>query len=199
MKLPLVLLVIWTATFGVAVAQPKPVSAKSQSDYRLQPEDHIVIAVVGEATLNEGTFLGISRKVTSGGTITYPYLGPIKVVNKTPAEVEELIRTLLDKDYIINPQVIVSMKEYRSRRVSVVGEVAKPGVYELPVEQKTDLVQVIAMAGGLTKNASKSKIEVTRNGKIQKFKYDDLGKTGDPDKKYWLEADDHVSIGESIF
>ena len=180
------------------MGQEKPPAPRSQSDYRLAPEDSIVISVVGEPSLNEGQ-QGIFRKVTSGVTITYPYLGPIKVVNKTPAEVEDLIRTLLDKDYIINPQVIVSMKEYRSRRVSVSGAVAKPGVYELSVEQKTDIPQIIALAGGLTKSASKSKIEVTRNGKIQNFRYDDLKNMKDDDKKFWLEANDLIEIGESIF
>ena len=194
MRFPKYFLVVLTASLFCMVAQEKAEPVKSQADYRLQPEDSIVISVVGEASLSD-----VSRKVTSGGMITYPYLGPVKVVNKTPAEVEELIRTLLDKDYIINPQVIVSMKEYRSRRVSVVGEVAKPGVYELPVEQKTDLIRIIALAGGLTKNASKSRIEVTRNGKIQKFSYEDLRKIDDPEKKYWLQADDLIQIGESIF
>ncbi len=198
MRFSLFFLMVWvTAILGV-VAQEKAVFAKPQTDYRLQPEDGIVISVIGEPTLNEGQ-QGMSRKVTSGGTITYPYLGTIKVVNKTPAEVEELIRTLLDKDYIIDPQVIVSMKEYRSRRVSVAGAVAKPGVYELPVEQKTDVLQIITLAGGLTKSASKSKIEVTRNGKVQNFRYDDLKKINDEGKKFWLQADDLIEVGESIF
>lgn len=203
MRFPLFLLIVCVAALSGGFAQEKPTqekptSARPQADYRLQPEDSIIISVVGEPTLNEGQ-TGISRKITSGGTITYPYLKSVKVVNKTPAEVEELIRTLLDKDYIIDPQVIVSIKEYRSRRVSVSGAVGKPGPYELPVEQKTDVLQIISMAGGLTRAASKSKIEVTRNGKVHKFTYDELKKIDDADKKFWLQADDLIEIGESLF
>lgn len=185
-------LAMWVLPCGAA--EGKAAAGRVQSDYRLQPEDSITISVVGEATLTD-----VPRKVTSSGTITYPYLGEVKVVNKTPAEVEDEIRTLLDKDYIINPQVIVQMKEYRARRITVLGEVARPGVYDLPVEQRTDLVRAIAGAGGLTKIASKSKIEVTRAGKTERFNFDELKKTEDPEKKYWLQPDDVVSVGESIF
>ena len=187
------ILALFFALCLTCLAQQKP-AGKGLADYRIQPEDTIVISVVGEATLAE-----VPRRVTSSGTITYPYLKEIKVVNKTPAEVEELIRTLLDKDYIIDPQVIVQIKEYRSRNVTVLGEVMKPGVYPLAVEQRTDLLQVIAVAGGLSKLASKGKIELTREGKTQRFSYEELKRTEDPEKKIWILPNDVISVGESTF
>ncbi len=163
-------------------------------DRKIAALDIIIVDVVGEKDLTNKEF-----RVSSSGTITYPYLGIIEVKGKTPAEVEAVIRDQLGKDYIVDPQVIVTVKEYRTRTVSVIGQVNKPGVIALPAEQKIDILEAIAQAGDLTKVANKNRIEVSRKGKTQKFTLDELKKQTDLEKKFWLEPGDVIFVHESFF
>ena len=143
---------------------------------------------------------GLDRKGnSSSGTVTFPFLGSIEVKGKTPAEVEELLKEKLGKDYLVDPQVIVTVKEYRTRTVSVIGQVNKPGVIALPAEQKMDILEAIAQAGDLTKGANKNRIEVSRKGKPYKFTLEELKKESHPDKKFWLEPGDVIYVHESFF
>jgi polysaccharide biosynthesis/export protein VpsN len=165
----------------------------AEGDHKIAPLDIIMIDVVGEKDLSK------ELRVSSSGTITFPFLGSIEVKSKTPAEVEKLLKEKLGKDYLVDPQVIITVKEYRSRTVSVIGQVNKPGVIALPAEQKLGILEAIAQAGDLTKSANKNRIEVSRKGKTQKYTLDDLKKDTTPEKKFWLEPGDVIYVHESFF
>jgi len=165
----------------------------AEGDHKIAPLDIIMIDVVGEKDLSK------ELRVSSSGTITFPFLGSIEVKSKTPAEVEQLLKEKLGKDYLVDPQVIITVKEYRSRTVSVIGQVNKPGVIPLPGEQKMGILEAIAQAGDLAKSANKNRIEVSRKGKTQKFTLDELKKDTAPEKKFWLEPGDVIYVHESFF
>jgi polysaccharide export outer membrane protein len=165
----------------------------AEGDHKIAPLDIIMIDVVGEKDLSK------ELRVSSSGTITFPFLGNIEVKGKTPAEVETQLKGKLGKDYLVDPQVIITVKEYRSRTVSVIGQVNKPGVIALPAEQKLGILEAIAQAGDLAKSANKNRIEVSRKGKTQKFTLDDLKKDTSPEKKFWLEPGDVIYVHESFF
>ncbi len=165
----------------------------AEGDHKIAPLDIIMIDVVGEKDLSK------ELRVSSSGTITFPFLGNVEVKGKTPAEVENLLKGKLGKDYLVDPQVIITVKEYRSRTVSVIGQVNKPGVIALPAEQKMGILEAIAQAGDLAKTANKNRIEVSRKGKTQKFTLDDLKKDTSPEKKFWLEPGDVIYVHESFF
>ena len=165
----------------------------AEGDHKIAPLDIIMIDVVGEKDLSK------ELRVSSSGTITFPFLGSIEVKGKTPAEVENLIKEKLGKDYLVDPQVIITVKEYRSRTVLVIGQVNKPGLIALPAEQKLGILEAIGQAGDLAKSANKNRIEVSRKGKTQKFTLDDLKKDTSPDKKFWLEPGDVIYVHESFF
>jgi len=165
----------------------------AEGDHKIAPLDIIMIDVVGEKDLSKELL------VSSSGTITFPFLGSIEVKSKTPAEVEKLLKEKLGKDYLVDPQVIITVKEYRSRTVSVIGQVNKPGVIPLPGEQKMGILEAIAQAGDLAKSANKNRIEVSRKGKTQKFTLDELKKDTTPEKKFWLEPGDVIYVHESFF
>jgi len=164
-----------------------------EGDHKIAPLDIINIDVVGEKDLTK------ELRVSSSGTITFPFLGSIEVKGKTPAEVEDLLKEKLGKDYLVDPQVIVTVKEYRARTVTVMGQVNKPGVIALPAEQKVEILEAIAQAGDLSKGAKKNRIEVNRKGKTFKFTLDDLKKESDPEKKFWLEPGDVIYVYEAFF
>ena len=164
-----------------------------EGDHKIAALDVLTIDVVGEKDLSK------ELRVSSNGTVTFPYLGSVEVKGKTPAEVENLLKEKLGKDYLVDPQVIVTVKEYRTRTVSVIGQVNKPGMIALPSEQKVEILEAIAQAGDLTKAANKSRIEVNRNGKTYKFTLDDLKKESRSEKKFWLEPGDVIYVHESFF
>jgi len=165
----------------------------AEGDHKIAPLDIITVDVVGEKDLSK------ELRVSTSGTITFPFLGSIEVKGKTPAEVENLIKEKLGKDYLVDPQVIITVKEYRSRTVLVIGQVNKPGLIALPAEQKLGILEAIGQAGDLAKSANKNRIEVSRKGKTQKFTLDDLKKDTNPEKKFWLEPGDVIYVHESFF
>jgi len=92
-------------------------------------------------------------EVSSEGTVNFPYLGPIKAEGLSVSELTEKVTTPLAKDYFVNPQVIIQVKEYRSKKVYIAGAVEKPGLY--PLESgTTTLIELIARAGGVTEERS---------------------------------------------
>ena len=181
--------------FGLAFSAPGKARAAEieEGDHKIAPLDILTIDVVGEKELSK------ELRVASSGTITFPFLGSVEVKGKTPAQVEDLLREKLGKDYLVDPQVIVTVKEYRTRIVTVLGQVNKEGVVALPAEQKMGILEAIAQAGGLARGAKKNRIEVTRKGNVFKFSLDELKKESNPEKKFWLEPGDGIYVYETFF
>jgi polysaccharide biosynthesis/export protein len=111
-------------------------------DYKIGSEDLLEISVFEEEKLNK------TVRVSSQGNISLPLLGVLRVKGLTANDLEKEIRDLLAEKYLQDPHVSVFIKEYRSQRISVMGAVDKPGVYEVS-GQKT-ILDMLAMAGGLS-------------------------------------------------
>src|SRR5687767_8075382 len=118
--------------------------AQARSDYKIVPFDIIVIDVFGEKDLSR------EFRVTATGTINYYFLGEVKVAGKTTSEVREALTEDLNRDYLVDPQVTVDVKEYRLREVFVNGQVFKPGAIPLTGEQELNILGAISRAGGFT-------------------------------------------------
>jgi polysaccharide biosynthesis/export protein VpsN len=169
------------------------VPAETEQDHRIGPLEIIIVDVFGETNLSK------EIRVQASGKINYPFLGDVEVAGKTTREVEMLLKDLLGRDYLVDPQVIVTVKEYRQRSVNVIGEVMKPGAIALPGEQKWTILDAIGQAGGLTKLAAKNKIEFTRQGRTQTFSLNELTKMMDLKKVIYLEPGDTIIVPQSIF
>ena len=83
--------------------------------------------------------------VQSDGTFIFPLIGRVKAADLTPKELERKLTTLLAKGYVRNPQVTVSVQEYRSKTVFVVGEVSRPGSYSL--SGRMTVLELLSKAG----------------------------------------------------
>ncbi len=114
-------------------------------EYRIGAEDLLEINVFEDEKLNK------TVRVSAQGHISLPLLGVLRVKGLTPYELEKEIRDLLAEKYIQNPNVSVFVKEYRSQRISVIGAVEKPGIFDI-YGQRT-LLDALAMAGGLKEEA----------------------------------------------
>jgi polysaccharide export outer membrane protein len=164
------------------------------ADYKVTPQDTLVIAVVGEKDLTQDC------RVNTSGTISFAWLSNVEVAGKTSAEIEQHLRRLLDKDYLVDPTVLVQIKEYRAREVTVMGQVNKPGAITIPAEQPLTVVEAIARAGSISKGGDPSKIWFTRRGKEKvRLKLDELSKVTDPARMLYVQPGDVIDVGEKVF
>jgi len=104
--------------------------------------------------------LSMDFRLNDTGTLNYPFLGQLTVAGLSVTELEQLITRGLKGPYLVNPDVSVSIKEYRPFYLH--GEVEKPG--GIPYQPGLTLEKAIALAGGFTERASKKKITVIRAG-----------------------------------
>jgi len=169
---------------------------KEASGYRLQPTDVISITVHNQPDLATKT------RVTKDGHISFPLLGKVEVKGMTVPEVEQELKTLLEKDYLVSAQVMVFIEEYHSRQISVMGEVKSPGKYDLPSEKPISLMQAIGMAGGFTKEGDVKNVSVMRiedgEQKVIKINTKDITIRGEKDKDIMMEAGDVISVPEGF-
>jgi polysaccharide export outer membrane protein len=171
-------------------------SQATSGDTLLQVNDLVRITVFDEDDLLTET------RIEKTGNITFPLIGPVQLAGKTVAEATEEIRSRLDKDYIIHPQVTLTILEYARQWVTVLGEVQKPGTVEVPPEGGLDLLGAIALAGGYTRIAAPNKITVRRNvdGHDEVIKVDGKRLAKDPSVQiFYIKPGDTIYIGQSIF
>lgn len=129
------------------------------AQYQLDAGDVITIRVFGEEDL---TFDQL--QLTNAGTFSFPFLGEIRAGGKTAAELEAIIVEGLKGDYLIDPKVSISILEYRQFFVN--GEVKSPGGYRF--QPGLTLRSAVALAGGFTERASKTKITIIHEGDLER-------------------------------
>ena len=173
--------------------------AKVDTDRKIEALDMLTVNVFGEEEFSGTNNSGLELRVSSTGEVTLYLLGSVEVAGKTPAEAERYIRNLLQKDYIRDPHVLVLVKTYRVSNVTVMGQVGSPGLIDLPAERRLDILSGIAQAGGFTKLARTSRIDLTRAGVTQTYDLDKLKRETNPAKKIWLSPDDLIYVHESAF
>jgi polysaccharide export outer membrane protein len=108
---------------------------------------------------------------------------------------------LFGKDYLVNPQVTLTVTEYAKRRFTVLGQVQKPGTYDIPSEESVTVLQAIAMAGGFNRLAVQGKVTVTRTlGGKRTFNVDVKSTANDPGTKpFEILPDDTIIVSERVF
>ena len=205
-NLILILILISNVSFSAeksevtnSVDPPKtnvPVSS-APTDYKLRPLDLVDIRVFQEDDLC------MTNKVSQAGTLTFPLIGSVKVSGLRVQEAEQLITDKLKDGYIRNPQVTILVKEYAARRVSVLGEVKKPGTVEIPPEEALTLLQAVAYAGGFQNVAKTDEVIVRRiiDGKETKTKVNAtrLMRADAAETDYPLEPGDIVYVPTRFF
>jgi polysaccharide export outer membrane protein len=187
---------IVTTILGFSDSVPCTAAPPGPSSYALATNDVVEIRVFQEDDLTS------RLRVSPKGTIIFPLIGVVAVGGMTPQEAAEAIREKLAKDYLVNPQVTVTVYDYGKRRFSVIGEVQKAGAYDMPEREKVTLLDAIAMAGGYTRIADPAKITVKRkrDGKetIVRLNAKAMAKD-DRIVSFEVEPGDVITVGESLF
>jgi polysaccharide export outer membrane protein len=156
-------------------------NAESLSDYRVSSGDLIQIQVFGEDALS------IETRLSDAGTISFPFLGELKIQDMTTGEVTDMLTAKLKDGYLLDPSVNVTVKEYREFYIH--GQVEKPGAY--PYQPGLTVQKAAALAGGFTERASTSKMFITRDGQTTPPLKTQLGAV--------VQPGDIIMIEESFF
>jgi polysaccharide export outer membrane protein len=125
-------------------------------EYTVGGNDVLSIMVYEEKDLSRD-----SVTVATDGSITFPLLGRVQVGGMTPAQIEERIaRALTSEGYLVSPHVSVSVKEFRSKNVVVLGAVKNPGRYNL--QSQETLLDILSRAGGVDFSSGGSRTTIMR-------------------------------------
>ncbi|MFH0984179.1 MAG: SLBB domain-containing protein [Candidatus Omnitrophota bacterium] len=144
--------------FGMAPILPAqemtvdPAVSNPSSEYQIGPENVLQIDVY----YGKSEKLSQKVRVSSRGVINFPLVGEVSVAGLTVSQLQERLKEILEKDYLVNPQVTVFIEEYST--VTIMGEVKKPGAY--PIKGRLTVVGLISMAEGFAENASPNDVKV---------------------------------------
>lgn len=185
------IVLLWFCCGPLTAQNQASTNGLAATDRKIAPNDLLEITITGEAGLQP------DYRVSASGFIQFPYVETVEAKGLTTDELRDRIRQLLiQKEFFVDPQVIVTVKEYRQDYVRVIGQVNRPGPVQLPGDKPMDIMDVIAFAGGTTRLA-KSKVEYTHNGVTKSIPLDKLKKENDPAKKIWVQSGDIIEVKES--
>jgi polysaccharide export outer membrane protein len=174
---------------GEMTATTKRADAIPVDEYRIGAEDTLQISVWRNEAMSK------TVPVRPDGMISLPLVNDVKAAGLTPAELRQVLMTKL-AEYIPNPEVSVILTDVRSFKVSVIGEVRHPARYEL--KSWTTVLDVLALAGGLTEFAARGRIVVLRpEGKAIKsiqFNYNKVVSAGGEQENFYLRPGDIVLV-----
>jgi len=159
------------------------------------PGDVFEVSVLGEKDLPK------EFRIQPDGSVDFPYVDRLQVAGLEPQQIEELIKKeLVGKKILVNPQVTLVVKQYNSKKISVIGAVQKPG--SIPWTDGIKLVEAISLSGGFTSLGDANHVVLTRNvggGKTVTaiVSVDDItdGKQSDPP----LQAGDTIKVDQRVF
>jgi polysaccharide biosynthesis/export protein len=158
-------------------------------DYQLSPEDVLEISVWKEESLTKQVV------VRPDGAFSFPLVGDVQATAKTVEQVRAEIKERLKK-FMPEPVVSVSLLKVTGYKIYVIGRVNKPG--EFVTGRFVDVLQALAMAGGLTPFAAENDIRILRrvDGKeyVRKFRYADVRKGENLEQNLMLRSGDTVVV-----
>lgn len=163
-------------------------------DYILQPLDLLQIRVFQEPTMDRDV------RMSREAAVMLPLIGRVNLAGRTIRQAEELVQELYDRDYLVNPQINITVLEYARRTVNVLGSVGNPGEVEFPREEGLSLLDAISRAGGFTRLADRKRVRLTRqtdSDEAENFVVDtDEMIEGDSSEQWYLQTGDLIFVPE---
>ncbi|PRX35690.1 polysaccharide export outer membrane protein [Orenia metallireducens] len=159
------------------------------SEYKLTVDDQLYISVWGHEDLKQEVSVG------PDGNISFPLIGDLKAEGLTLTQLTDIIIKDL-KEYVkIEPSYVnVVLKSYRKVRVMVLGQVDKPGTYQL--EPQSRVLELISLAGGLNETADLNNAKLTRGEETLAINLKNLLSGKSTEMNYLLEEGDVLYIGD---
>lgn len=159
----------------------------------LGPGDTVRVTVFDDPSLTT------EARISLQGTLAFPLLGEVAIGDRTPSDAAKIITDGLKQGrFLQDPRVSVALVEVRSRRVMVMGNVAKPGQYALDGTNER-LIDILALAGGRSENGADTVVVTRRNGEAQTFEINiaEMYRKGDLSSDLRLEGGDVIYVPEA--
>ena len=144
---------------SVAPSAPLTSAVSAPSGYQLSPNDSIGVEVFGEEDLRT------VARLNGEGIVSLPLIGSVHLGGLTLTQATTKVTEMYGRDYLVNPKVNVVLVGYAKRRFTVLGQVNRPGSYEMPESSPggINILEAIAMAGGYTRIAAPERVSVRRH------------------------------------
>jgi protein involved in polysaccharide export with SLBB domain len=195
-------LVFAVASYGAPASEAPPMERTEKPTQVVDGSYRLALHDVVKVTVYQQDDLTTTARIGEDGSIQFPLIGGVDIGGKTVRQASALIETLLKKDYLVHPQVAISIVEFVKKRFTVLGQVKSPGSYEVSASENVDVIQAIGMAGGYTRSANQGKIMIKRVADGSERVYRINGKEiahGDGAKSFRIQAGDTITVEESLF
>jgi polysaccharide export outer membrane protein len=172
------------------------VFSQGAGNYRLAANDLLNFRVYDEPDL------AAEVRLAGDGTAIFPLIGSVSLQGRTIPQATALLRERYMAGYLVNPQVSLMIQTYAKRSFTVLGQVQRPGSYEIVGDEVISLLQAVGMAGGYTRIADPGNITVRRTDggqeQVMRFNGRRMAK-GDASPECVVKPGDVITVGESIF
>jgi polysaccharide export outer membrane protein len=170
--------------------------ARRTTTYKLRPMDLLKVQVFQEPDLDR------ELRVSRDYTIVTPLVGSVDIRGLSVRDAEALLTELYRRDYLVNPQINITVTEYAPRTVNVLGAVNTPGAVPLPPERELGLLDVIARSGGFSRLANRARVSLTRTqatGETENYSINaDQLVSGDNAARWFVQDGDVVYVAERV-
>jgi polysaccharide export outer membrane protein len=179
----------------MGVDTPIPSLMAGEGDYILASGDTLDLMVYREPDL------GMRSKIARDGRVQLPLLGEVKVAGMSVRDAQEHIRKLYDADYLVDPQIYLNIASYTQRKITVIGQVSRPGSYELQGNESLGILEAIGMAGGFTRIADTKNVVVKRRTgeKVETIKVNTKRLESPEGGSFQVLPGDILTVGESWY
>lgn len=169
--------------------------ASGESDYVLVVGDVVELNVFREPDLQT------QATIARDGTVQLPLIREVKLAGLTIRDARELLRGLYDKKFLVDPQVFLNVVKYAERKFTIMGQVARPGSYELQGGERIDLLEAIGLAGGFTRIANRGRVIVQRRtgGEVTAIKANAKKMADGRETPLEVQPGDVITVSESWF
>jgi len=141
-------------------------------------------------------------RVSQDFTIVAPLIGVVNLKDRTVRDAELLITELYQRDFLVNPQINITVTEYSQRTINVLGAVNSPGSVSIPPEKLITLLDAIARSGGFSRLANRNRVSLTRtqpDGQTVNFTIDaDQLVSGDASNRSPVQDGDVIYVPERM-
>ncbi|MEX1045667.1 MAG: polysaccharide biosynthesis/export family protein [Chthoniobacterales bacterium] len=169
--------------------------SSGESDYILVVGDVVQLNIFREPDLTT------QATIARDGTVQLPLIREVEMAGLSIRDARELLRRLYDTKFLVDPQVFLNVVKYAQRKFTIMGQVARPGSYELQGGERMDLLEAIGLAGGFTRIANRGRVVVQRRegGEVQAIKANAKRMSDGKEPPLEVQPGDVITVTESWF
>lgn len=169
--------------------------SSGESDYLLVVGDVVELNIFREPDLTT------QATIARDGTVQLPLVREVKLAGLTIRDAREVLRGLYDKQFLVDPQVFLNVVKFAERKFTIMGQVARPGSYELQGGERIDLLEAIGLAGGFTRIADRGGVVIQRKeaGEVKAIKANAKRMADGKADPLEVQPGDVITVKESWF